>query len=223
VTPPVLDQQAPVPGALTTAAFGVVGVCTTIIYVLMIRRGLLDRRTALPVLAVMANVSWELTYAFVYPVYPQMRITLFAWLPLDLVLLWLAIRFGRKDFRDLSRSGYTVMLIGWAVFALSFIILATREFNDTIGAYTTVFDVVFMEAMFIVTLRARGSTAGQSMYIAILKTIVDAAGGLGLIVWYPNRFLLHQMIGVELVLDITYAVLLYRRFRAENASPWRKV
>lgn len=223
MTPPVLDQQAPVPGVVTTTAFGVVGVCTTVIYVLMIRRGLLDKRTALPVLAVIANVSWELTYAFIYPVYPQMRITLFAWLPLDLVLLWLAIRHGRKDFRDMSRRGYAVMLIGSAVFALSFIVLATREFNDSIGSYTTVFDVVFMEALFIVTLRARRTTEGQSIYIAILKTIVDVAGAAGLVAWYPNRLLLHQMIVAELVLDVVYAVLLYRQFRAENANPWRKV
>lgn len=223
MNPPVVDPQAAVPEAVTNTAFGIVGVCTTVIYVLMIRRGWLDKRTALPVLPAIANVSWELVYAFVYPVYPQMRITLFAWLPLDLVLLWLAIRFGRKDFRDLSRAGYAWLLVGWAVFALSFIILATREYNDAIGAYTTVFDVVFMEAMFIVTLRARRSTAGQTMYFAILKTVVDASGAVGLIVWYPNRLLLQQMIAAELVLDVVYAVLLYRQFRAENANPWRKV
>jgi TRAP-type uncharacterized transport system fused permease subunit len=223
VTPPVLDQQAAVPEAVPGTAFAIVGVCTLLIYVLAIRRGFLDKRSTLPVFAACANVSWEFTYAFVYPVYPEMRVVLYFWLPLNLVLLWQALRWGRQDFPGLSRSAFGWMVAGWSVFALSFMVLATREFDDRVGAYTTVFVVVLMEALFIAMLRARRSTAGQTMYIALLKTVVDASGAVGLIAWYPNRWLLHQMIAAELVLDVVYIVLLYRQFRAEGANPWRKV
>jgi hypothetical protein len=82
---------------------------------------------------------------------------------------------------------------------------------------------LFMEAMFVVLVRTRRSTAGQTMYFGILKMIVDVCGGIALIAWYPNRWLLVQMIVAELVFDVIYLVLLYRLFKAENRSPWRKV
>jgi hypothetical protein len=77
--------------------------------------------------------------------------------------------------------------------------------------------------LFIVMLRTRQSTAGQTMYIAVLKTIIDSAGAVALVAWYPNRWLLHQMIAAELVLDLIYIVLLYRQFEAEGINPWQKV
>ena len=69
----------------------------------------------------------------------------------------------------------------------------------------------------------RPSTVGQTMYIAVLKTVVDVSGAVGLIIWYPDRWLLHQMIVAEVVLDVLYIVLLHRQFRAEGAAPWRKI
>ncbi|MFI9818106.1 transmembrane-type terpene cyclase [Saccharothrix variisporea] len=222
MTPPVLDPQAAVPEAVPGIAFAIVGVCTFAIYLLAIRRGFLDKRSTLPVFAACANVSWEFTYAFIYPVYPEMRVILYFWLPLNLVLLWQALRWGRQDFPGMSRAGFAWMVAGWSLFALSFMVLATREFDDRTGAYTTVFVVVLMEALFIQMLRTRGSTVGQTMYIALLKTVIDVSGAVGLIAWYPNRWLLHQMIVAEVVLDVVYAVLLYRRFRADGLNPWRK-
>ncbi|MGH3889633.1 MAG: hypothetical protein ACRDSZ_24235 [Pseudonocardiaceae bacterium] len=221
--PPVLDHKRSVPDVLIFTAFGIVGLCTLAIYLMAIRRGFLDKYSTLPVLAACANVSWEVTYAFVYPIDPQMRIVLFFWLPLNLVLLWQAIRYGRKDFPGMSRAVFGCMVIGWFAFTLSFMIVATREFDDRVGAYTTVFVVVLMEALFIVMLRARRSTVGQTMYIAVLKTVIDSAGAVGLIAWYPNRWLLYQMIAAELTLDLIYIALLYRQFKAEDVNPWQKV
>lgn len=221
--PPVMDPMQPVSGALITTAFGIVGSCTFVIYLMAIRRGFRDKRSTVPVPAACANVSWEATYAFVYPIEPHLRIGLFLWLPLNVVLLGQAIRYGRKDFPGTPRSVFGWAVAGWSVFTLSFMILATREFGDQVGAYTTVFDVVLMEALFIVTLRARRSTAGQTMYIAILKTIIDSAGAVGLIAWYPNRWLLYQMIAAELVLDVIYLVMLYRQFKTDDVNPWTKV
>ncbi|GAA3849582.1 hypothetical protein GCM10022243_14390 [Saccharothrix violaceirubra] len=223
MTPPVLDTRADVDPLLPGIAFGIVGVCTLLVYLLAIRRGFLDRRSTLPVFAACANVSWEITYAFVYPVDSELRVVLYFWLPLNLVLLWQALRFGRQDFPGLSRPAFAAMTAGWSVFAFAFMVLATREFGDRDGSYTTVFVVVLMEALFLTTLRVRGSTVGQTMYIALLKTVIDASGAVGLVLLYPDRRLLHLMVAAEIVLDVAYAVLLHRRFRAEGANPWRKV
>jgi hypothetical protein len=221
--PPVMDTRQHADALVPTIAFAVVGICTLAVYIMALRRQIIEKVPAIPVLALCANVSWEFTYAFIYPIYPQMRITLFFWLPLNLVILLLAVRYGRRDFPSLSRTAYGWLIAGWSLFALTFMPLATREFDDRLGVYTTVFVVVFMEASFVVMLWNRQSSAGQTMYIAIGKMVVDVSGAVGLIVWYPNRWLLHQMIAAEVVLDVLYIVLLYRRFRVEGASPWRKI
>jgi hypothetical protein len=221
--PPVMDARVHADALVPTVAFAVVGLCTFAIYVMMLRREIIEKVPAIPVLALCANVSWEITYAFIYPIYPQMRVTLFFWIPLNLVILFLAVRYGRRDFPSLSRTAYGWLIAGWSLFALSFMPLATREFDDRLGVYTTVLVVVFMEASFVVLLRQRKSTVGQTMYIAVLKAVVDVSGAVGLIVWYPHRWLLHQMIVAEVVLDVLYIVLLHRQFRAEGAAPWRKI
>jgi hypothetical protein len=221
--PPVMDARVHADALVPTIAFAVVGLGTLVIYVMMLRREIIEKVPAIPVLALCANVSWEITYAFVYPIYPQMRVTLFFWIPLNLVILFLAVRYGRRDFPSLSGTAYGWLVAAWSLFALSFMPLATREFDDRLGVYTTVFVVVFMEASFIVMLWNRRSTVGQTMYIAVLKLVVDASGAVGLIVWFPNRWLLHQMIAAEVLLDVLYIVLLHRRFRAEGAAPWRKI
>ena len=221
--PPVMDPRVHADAVVPTVAFAVVGLCTFAIYIMMLRREIIEKVPAIPVLALCANVSWEFTYAFIYPIYPQMRITLYFWLPLNLVILFLAVRYGRRDFPSLSGRAYGWLVGAWSLFALSFMPLATREFDDRLGVYTTVFVVVFMEASFVVMLWNRRSTVGQTMYIAVLKTVVDVSGAVGLIIWYPDRWLLHQMIAAEVVLDVLYIVLLHRQFRAEGASPWRKI
>ncbi|GAB3491353.1 hypothetical protein [Amycolatopsis cihanbeyliensis] len=222
VAPPVVSPQREVPDILPDIAFGVVGICTFVLYLAAIRRGYLDKRSTLPVFAACANVAWEVTYAFIYPIDPMMRTILYFWLPLNLVLLFQAVRYGRKDFGRMSARLFGWMVAGFSAFAFTFIVAATREFGDDEGVYTTVFVVVLMESLFLVTLWVRRSTEGQTMYIAVVKTLIDASGGVALIAWYPDRWLLHQMIAAELILDAVYIVALYRQFRAEGASPWRK-
>ena len=221
--PPVMDPRVHADALVPTIAFAVVGICTFAVYVMMLRREIIEKVPAIPVLALCANVSWEITYAFIYPIYPQMRITLYFWIPLNLVILLLAVRYGRRDFPSLSGRAYGWLIAAWSLFALSFMALATREFDDRLGVYTTVFVVVFMEASFVVMLWHRRSTVGQTMYIAVLKMVVDVSGAVGLIIWFPDRWLLHQMIAAEVVLDVLYIVLLHRQFRAEGAAPWRKI
>lgn len=221
--PPAMDARQHADALVPTIAFGVVGICTFAVYIMMLRRQIIEKVPAIPVLALCANISWEVTYAFIYPIYPQMRVTLYFWIPLNLVILFFAVRYGRRDFPSLSRTVYGWLIAGWTLFALTFMALATREFDDRLGVYTTVFVVVFMDAAFVVMLWNRRSTIGQTMYIAILKMVVDVSGAVGLIIWFPDRWLLHQMIAAEVVLDALYIVLLYRRFRAEGTSPWRKI
>jgi hypothetical protein len=221
--PPVMAGPQAVPGVLSATAFGLVGLATLVYYVLGIRRGFRERRTTIPVLVVVTNVSWEFVFSVVHPLAGPMRAVVLLWLPLNLVLAYQAVRYGRRDFAGLSRAAFAGMVLGWLAFSLSFMMLLTREFGDTDATYSQVFVALFMEAMFVVLLRQRRSTAGQTMYFAVLKTIVDLAGGIALISRYPDRWLLYQFVAAELVFDAVYFVALRRTFLAEGRRPWRKI
>jgi hypothetical protein len=43
------------------------GVLWTITYLLIIRRGVLDRTYGMPLVALCANLSWEFIFSFVFP------------------------------------------------------------------------------------------------------------------------------------------------------------
>lgn len=221
--PPVLDEPRPVPDAVATIGFGIVGLATFVYYVLGIRRGFLDKRPTIPVLAVVTNVCWELVFSFGYTLDGPLRVGVWLWLPLDLVLLYQALRYGRKDFAGISAPLFAWMVVGWAVFSVLFITFVTREFDDRDSTYTQVFVPLFMEAMFVVMLRQRRSTVGQTMYFASLKMLVDVAGGIALIAMYPGRWLVTEMAVAEWAFDVIYFVALWRTFLAEGRRPWRKV
>lgn len=222
--PPVDHVPRAVPGAMPVILFGITGVVWTIIYIMIIRRGFLDKYPAMPVLAVGSNIAWEFTFAFAFPPKPpEMQIVSVLWFAIDAVILSQVFRYGRKDFPTMSRSSYSWMLTGWLVFTFLFLPISAYEFNDATGGYTTFFVVPFMQFMFVMMLRARRSTAGQTIYIALLKLIGDIPGAIVLFSWYPGRPLFALLFATEIFFDIFYIVLLYRRFRMDGISAWRKI
>src|SRR5258707_14036928 len=78
------------------AAIG--GICWLVAYILILRRAWLDRTPGIPFVALCANFSWELTFAFVLPdPWPPQRLLNILWFSLDVVLLAQFIALGRND------------------------------------------------------------------------------------------------------------------------------
>jgi hypothetical protein len=70
------------------------GVLWTLAYLLMIRRSFLDRTYGMPLVALCANLSWELTFAFVYPHDLPQRAVNVVWLSFDLVIALQLLLYG---------------------------------------------------------------------------------------------------------------------------------
>ncbi len=88
------------------------GVLWTLAYLLMIRRGFLDRTYGMPLVALCANLSWEFIFSFVYPHDLPQRAVNVVWFSFDLVILLQLLLYGPREFAYLpKRVFYTVLAL----------------------------------------------------------------------------------------------------------------
>lgn len=222
VSPPVTDTVATPPLLLLNVAFGLMGVAWIATYVMAVRRGYLEKVVAVPWLAVCTNVSWEFIYAFVFHIRPITDVINVMFTVIDAILLVQVFKYGHRDAKSLSRNGFYWSAGGMVVFALAAHAASAWDFADR-GGYNGWATTLFTSVMFVAMLNQRKSTAGQTMYIALVKMIGTLAATVGFASLYPTRTLMWVFYLTMTIFDVLYVFLLYRQFKAEGVSPWRKL
>jgi hypothetical protein len=227
-------------------------VCTIfwlIAYVGIIYRGAKDKTYGMPIAALAANLSWEAAYGFfINPFGDHIHTLSIAWFIVDVVIFWQVFRHGPGEFEDpVVRKYLRPILFAAVAVAYPVVYLGFFEFNDPDGEYTG-FGVNFlMSFLFVVMLWRRGSSRGQSLYIAVAKFlgtflawlataltvttsptkqwpdsfasfVVDSATHTS----YPLTPLINYLYLVIFLVDVLYIVLLHRRLTAEGIRPWRR-
>ena len=197
------------------------GLSWTIVYVEGIRLGLRDRRYAVPFFALALNFAWELLYTVnglrTSPSDIQTIINII-WLLFDIGILYTYFKFGKKDFpTSLPQSWF----LPWSMLGLVMAFLVqfafAKEFGQLKGgSYAAFLQNLLMSALFITMLAQRGSTAGQSLVIAVCKWIGTLAptivfGVLGTRTFNGPSFLIFVAGFFCSVFDVIYIVLLTRK------------
>ena len=216
------------------------GVFWTVAYAAIVYRGFKDRSYGMPVVALALNLTWEITFTFVFP---GDRITMASiikclWMLLDVGIVVTYFRFGYRHFRDsigVSRSvwfGGTVL-----AFALSMLIMVTGGtffgglqdyFAGDIGeggrfiAYqqNAIMSILFVS--FFYARRAQGEPiAGQSFWVAATKFAGTSltVGPAYLLVHSDNWYFMGSMVLVCFIFDVWYAVLIWRELSAQGINP----
>jgi hypothetical protein len=214
-------------GPDTLAALKITGAAGwTFVYILIVRRGSIDRVVGMPPAALAGNLGVELAYAWPLAAYtPGYYSIVYAiWLALDIAILIQTYRFGPDEYRDLiPRRFFSLGLTAAIVVATALVVAFAREVHDADGRYSAFFGNIFMSALFIVLLRTRGTAAGQSLYIAAAKGVATAA--FTVMVWgsdRPSTFVV--MAGLVCgLLDALYFVMLRRTVIASGERPWRRL
>jgi hypothetical protein len=189
------------------------GAFWTFTYALMIRRGFLDKTYGMPLVALCANISWEFIFSFLYPHGPVQRPVNIVWFSLDLVILFQLLRYGPREFDDLSKRVFYAMF-GMAL-ATSFcaVLSVTYEFDDWDGAYSAFGQNLLMAVLFLAMLRARGSLRGQSVFIALSKMLGTGLASVAFYLYSPlseGSVLLPFLYVAILAFDLTYVVAVVR-------------
>ncbi|WP_345618388.1 hypothetical protein [Streptomyces ziwulingensis] len=218
--PPVTVGAADVPDGLFAAVAGPTAVAWMVTYVLAIRQASRDRRVGIPAYLVAVNIAWEFSLTFLLEQTPTQRQINFLWVVFNVVLLYQAMRYGPRDHPALSAKVFRWSLAGVLVWASVVVMVGANEFHDRDGMYTGMIIQVPLSASFIYLLRRRGSSTGQSMYIAVAKTVGSLFAGLTAFVVYPSHHLLHVLVPTYVALDLAYVVLLHRAMRREGRPPW---
>ncbi|SFH21514.1 transmembrane-type terpene cyclase [Pontibacter chinhatensis] len=200
------------------------GIFWSLTYLLILRRGFLDKSYGMPVVALCANLSWEFIFSFVHPhSKPQLYID-YAWLALDAGILVQYLTYGRKAFpKHLPGSLFYPTFLLTLLLSFLFILLLSRELNDLNGVYAAFSQNLLMSILFVQLLLKRNSHEGQSIYIALCKMIGTVFPSILLYLYFPHSYFLNLLYVSIFIFDITYLLLLYFKIRAAGLSPWARL
>ena len=186
----------------------------TLTYILIIRRGLIDKRYGMPVIALCANISWEFIFSFIFPHKPPQLYVDYVWFFFDLGILIQYLYWGKKDFPlNLNRNLFYPAFVISLVLCYLMIIMISHEFDEYEGIYAAFGQNIMMSVLFIYLLLKRNDPAGQSLYIALFKMIGTIIPSVLFYLYYPNSCLLTFMYFAILLFDLVYFVLLYSKIK----------
>jgi hypothetical protein len=201
------------------------GLLWAVTYVLIVRRGLLDRTCGVPLVALAAAMSWEILYGVVHPTPELPRFVVPVWLALDAGVVYLYLRHApaRGDPSEPAPAWFYARFVAAIAGAFAVEAAVVRAFGDRDGAWSGFAVNVVMSLAFVAMLERRRDVRGQSMGIAIGKLAGSALA-------IPHAWALHgsmaslrAFMATTLLADVAYAARLHRRCRAEGIRPWERL
>lgn len=187
-------------------------------YVMIIYISVRHKTYAMPMLAMVTNLSWEFLFTFVYPMVGGMvqEVVNVTWLALDAVIVVTFIRFWRSDFPAGLQAWLWPILLGSFAFAIPLLVATVKLFGQDYGsAYTAFADNLMMSVLFLMMLQRRGTTRGQSVWIAGGKLVGTALASVAQYLYDPRTVVLNVMYVEIFVLDALYLYLVLKAPRWE--------
>lgn len=200
------------------------GIFWTVTYLLIIRRGWLDKTFGMPLVALCANLSWEFIFAFLHPHGPPQIYVDRTWFILDVLIFLQALRYGPAAFGSgpIAKYFYPILFLALAM-SFAAVLTLTYEFQDFRGRYAAFSQNLMMSVMFVFMLLSRDSLNGQSLYIAVFKMLGTLLASILFYLLFPaSPFLTFLYLGI-LLFDGLYIVQVFARAKASGADPWLRV
>src|SRR5918998_5565616 len=170
----------------------------------------------MPLVALCANLSWELVFSFVFPHGPVQRPVNIVWFSFDLVILYQLLRYGPREFPRLPKKLYYGTVAVGLCTAFLAVLSVTLELEDFDGAYSAFGQNLMMSILFLAMLYNRGSLRGQSLSIALTKMGGTALASTAFLFYnpeYDGSILLPFLYVAILVFDGIYAGAVIARRR----------
>jgi hypothetical protein len=199
------------------------GICWTLAYILIIRRGFLDKTYGMPLAALCANIAWEFIFSFIILVPPPQNYVNVVWFAFDAVIVFQFLRYGRSIFKEAlpDRYFYPLFVLSLVV-AFGGVLTVSYEFQDFQGKYAAFSQNLMMSILFVAMLVRRNSVSGQSLYIAVLKMIGTVLPSILFFMLYPSSPFLNYLYVSIFVFDLIYVVALYAKLKEAGIKPWTR-
>lgn len=147
-------------------------------YILIIQRSFQDKTYGMPLAALCLNISWEFIFSFIFPSRLFQRTINLVWFCLDVVILLQLLRYGDREFPNLSKSAFYTIVVFALVTSFCSVLLVSIQANDYGGVYAAFGQNLLMSILFITMLFQRQSLQGQSVWIANCKWIGTASSAI---------------------------------------------
>ncbi len=202
------------------------GLAWSMAYLLIIRRGFIDKSFGMPIFAICLNISWESIFSFVYPHdKPQIFID-YAWFFLDLIILFQVFRNGPSELSKYSRKQFFGFLSLCVISALSIELLFIRTFDPSrSGMILANLQNVIMSILFLSMLNSRNTIRGQSFYIALFKMLGTLSISIVVFIYGtgPEKPLLIILSIWIFIFDLMYLLSLYGKCIECSVNPLRRL
>ncbi|WP_258088906.1 transmembrane-type terpene cyclase [Weissella fangxianensis] len=188
------------------------GICWSIVYIELIRKGIKDRTYGMPVFALGLNFAWETIYAFsgltTSITDPQSWVNLI-WALLDVGIIVTFFRYGKRDFPNLFQNYFYLGSIAIFIVCFIFQFAFLFEFGNHWGSiYSAFAQNAAMSILFVSMLLSRNSSRGQSQLMAYSKWIGTLAPSiLGGLIEQVNIYVILTGV-ICFVFDLVYIILL---------------
>lgn len=238
------------------------GLFWTLVYIILIYKGFKDKTCGMPLFVLGLNWAWEFMFGFLGEPFISTDATLLGistahgtwqrvwdiiWFLFDCVLIYLKIKYGRKEMKDTMPHIPDKLYVPYIAFIcfVSFfaVFFSVYEWHDPNGFYAAYMQNFFISLLFIEKLFREGGVRGKgvNLWVAILKFLGTLApsllGALTLVISYKlglGTFSIHSTGALNFTwmpftkflilsvtfMDIFYIFAVYRTMKREGMNPW---
>jgi hypothetical protein len=205
-------------------------------YILVIRRGAIEKTWGIPMVSLTLNIAWDISGAGLLGVFLPDSIHLdspvfqsiinIGFVIANGIITYQMLRYWRSDFTNLTTfEFYFFWLLAQAI-SFGVIIVGSLELHDPLIFKMGFLDNFVNSALFIAMLYRRPNLLGQSIYIGLSKLIGTAAVSLSSLIFpWPGTedspLMPFLFVGI-FVLDVVYVVAVYFRAKKMGIDVWRR-
>ena len=201
------------------------GIFWSLTYILIIRRGFIDRTYGIPLAALCANISWEAIFSFIHPHSPPQLYINYIWFFLDVIIVLQFLKYGKSEFPKFSIRQFYVTFLMALTTAFFMVLFITYQFNDFDGAYSAFGQNLMMSILFITMLLSRNDHRGQSIFIALFKMLGTGISSLAFYLYQPitqGSYLFAFLFVSIFIYDFIYFGIIYQKYREYKIPLWKR-
>lgn len=221
-------------------------------YILIVRRGFIEKTYGMPIVAMLGNWPWEWIFGLnlasacplVWDTCPHrlLQVANFASMFLDAFIVYTIFRFGREKMSNpfIRKYYYPILIFGLiASFAMQYTFITEVGFpnvhrltvatgiptflgGDEGGSYSGYILSFIMGVLFINMFTERNSLEGQSFIIAVCMMLGNAAAYPFLAILNELTPFLNVLVALALFVNFVYVVMTYRKSLELGINPWTR-
>ncbi len=154
---------------------------------------------------------------------PQLYVN-YIWFSLDVVIVIQFLKYGKKEFPNISRwQFFAIFALGISI-AIPMILAVNYQLEDSVGAYAVFGQNLMMSVLFVTMLINRKGIEDQSFYIALFKMIGTGLSSIAFYLYRPiaqESILLQFLFIAIFVFNLIYTVGIYRKYK-NNENPLKR-